>query len=388
MEDATERPPAAYLPDDLIVKILSCLPAKSLCRFMCVSKSWHALVSDPDLLLAPRPCFFFWRYHDDVVSPGFITAEGEGDLPLVDPALSFLPASICDEITLLDSCNGLLLLRCSPAVGSTVPPRPDFYAVCNPATEEWAALPQPSLAPGFDSFYTKACTAALGFDPSVSSHFHVFQIEEKEQMYEHFVNAVEIYSSETGTWERKVARWAAHHRWLFMTGHKTYFNGFLHLTIWNHGVIATTDTKGQTWRTIAVPSNGKQRSGFVSHSQGHLIYVDVRTQVAALAIYVLEDHSRDRWTLRHKVSADLIGLRELPSWSGGNPVVAFHPTCDVFFSYDEKGKRLMSYDMKAKRVHVIRVLEDVVDVDVEEIYLIFLYVPSLYSGTLDGPDVN
>ncbi|CAN6168464.1 unnamed protein product [Urochloa humidicola] len=155
-------------------------------------------------------------------------------------------------------------------------------------------------------------------------------------------------------------------------------------------VIAMIDTKGQAWRTIDVPSNGKERSGCVSHSQGHLVYVDIRTKrVAALAIYVLEDHSRDRWTLRHKVSAGLFGLGKFPAYHDDNPVIAFHPTRDVFFCYDREGKRLMSYDMKAKRAHVIRVLEDAAHVDAEEIfYPIFLYVPSLYSGTLDGPNVN
>ncbi|CAL5083536.1 unnamed protein product [Urochloa decumbens] len=399
MEDATERPPEAYLPDDLIVEILSRLPAKSLCRFKCVSKSWHALV-DP----ARRACFFFLRRRDGIRSQGFVTAKGDDGLPLVDSALSFLPSSTCSKISLLDSCNGLLLLRCKPpaiAAGATVPPRPrpGFYVVCNPATGDWVALPQPSLAPGFDDFYTKTRTAALGFDPSVSSHFHVFQIEEEERMYNYFVDAVEIYSSETGTWARKFTIWTEHprgarspnntpptHPWLYMTGHKTYFNGFLHLTMCDPDVIAMVDTEGQAWRTIAVPSNGFDRSGFVGHSQGHLVYVDVRMKrVPALAIYVLEDHSRDRWTLRHKVikRADLFGLEKFPDCFDGNPVVAFHPTCDVFFFYDQKGKRLMSYDMKAKRVHVIRALEDVAVVYVDEFYPFFyLYVP-LYSGKLD-----
>ncbi|CAN6168463.1 unnamed protein product [Urochloa humidicola] len=150
MEDATERRPVANLPDDVIVDILSRLPAKSLFRCTCVSKSWDALVSDPDrrhmfVHSASWPSFFFWRYHNDVVIPGFITAEGDDGLPLVDSALYFLPASICGEITPLDSCNGLLLLRCSPSAGSTVPPRPAFYVVCNPATEEWY-LPCPNRA--------------------------------------------------------------------------------------------------------------------------------------------------------------------------------------------------------------------------------------------------
>ncbi|CAL5080115.1 unnamed protein product [Urochloa decumbens] len=344
---------------------------------MCVSKSWHALISDPDYLdsMFTWPSLFFLRRHDGI---GFVTSEGDGGLPLVDSALSFLPAA--STITLLDSCNGLLLLRCSPAVATRRPAA--FYVVCNPSTQEWAALPQPSVEPGFDNNDIKACTAALGFDPSIScSRFHVFQIEEEERMYNYFVRAVEIYSSETGTWARKETRWPYY--WVYMTGHKTYFNGFLHLTVWELGVIAMVDTKGQAWRTIAVPSNGFR--GSVSHSQGHLVYVDVRAkQIDALAIYVLEDHSRDRWTLKHKVkSAVLFQLGKLPSLVDHNPVIAFHPTCDVFFLYDEKGRRLVSYDMREKRAHVVRSLEDVALVDVEEVYPFFFYVP-FYSVTIDG----
>ncbi|CAN6175857.1 unnamed protein product [Urochloa humidicola] len=390
MEDATERRPVAYLHDDLIVDILSRLPAKSLCRCMCISKSWRALVREVThrhmfARTTPWPSFFFLRCRHGILSRGFVTAKGDGGLPLVNSALSFLPASTYGRISLLDSCNGLLLLRCSPAivVDATVPPRPAFYVVCNPATGEWVALLKPSLEPGFDNYYRKACSAALGFDPSVSPHFHVFQLEEKELAYEHFVNAVEIYSSETGTWTRKETRWTAR-KGLYMTGRKTYFNGFLHLTMQIHDIIAMVDTRGQATRTTGVPFNGTYGSGFIGHSQGRLIYVDVRTnQVAALAIYVLEDHNGDQWTLRHKVkSAVLFGLGKLPSWLDDNPVVAFHPTRYVFFFYDRKGKRLMSYDMKAKRVHVICTLENVVDV-VDGIYPFFFYVP-LYSGTLDG----
>ncbi|CAN6205773.1 unnamed protein product [Urochloa humidicola] len=255
MEDATERRPATYLPDDLIVNILSRLPPKSLCRFMCVCKSWRALVCDPAhhhifAHTTSWPCFFFSRYHDDIPSQGFVTSKGDGGLPLVNSRLSFLPASICGEITLLDSCNGLLLLRCSPANGAaaTIPPQPaSYYVVCNPATGEWVALPQPSLEPGFDDFYRKACSAALGFDPSVSPHFHVFQLEEKEQRYNHFVKAVEIYSSETGKWIRKEMGWGPY-KYLYLTGHMTYVNSFLHLTMWQHVIAMVQRDKGQWFR--------------------------------------------------------------------------------------------------------------------------------------------
>jgi len=37
------------LSEDLVVEILSRVPYRSLCRFKCVSRSWLALCSDPDL---------------------------------------------------------------------------------------------------------------------------------------------------------------------------------------------------------------------------------------------------------------------------------------------------------------------------------------------------
>ncbi|CAL5062141.1 unnamed protein product [Urochloa decumbens] len=342
---------APYLPDELVVEILARLPAKLLCRFKCISRRWRRLISDPDhrARLAQTLSGFF-----------FVSS---------DPGWHFIGLPSERKIEMLDSCNGLLLLRCSDEHSSR--PSPPFYIVCNPATREWVALPQPKYTNGGEQGM-RVWYAAVGFDPAISSHFYVFQvveesegmwcsviavevyssetgtwdirelkhdyclsflgrmtyfngflhlpigytavasvhtkgqswrltqIEEEERMYNYFVDAVEIYSSDTGTWARKFTQWD----WdMDMTGHKTYFNGFLHLTMCNPNAVAMVDTEGQAWRTIAVPSNGFCRSsGFVGHSQGHLVYVDVRMKrVPALAIYALEDHSRDRWTLRHKV---------------------------------------------------------------------------------------
>ncbi|CAM0953987.1 unnamed protein product [Alopecurus aequalis] len=39
---------AERLTDDLLVEILSCLPAKSICRFKCVSCHWLQLIDHPD----------------------------------------------------------------------------------------------------------------------------------------------------------------------------------------------------------------------------------------------------------------------------------------------------------------------------------------------------
>ncbi|CAN6330730.1 unnamed protein product [Urochloa humidicola] len=159
--------PYPYLPDDLLVEILSRLPAKSLCRFKLVSRSWRALIVDPAHRrrfaqtrsgIFSRDCVpWLWGFTAFPLPHAWGDRDGDDDSPSVaNSPLSFLP-STCGRIELLDSCNGLLLLRCSQGshgmAWSPDPRPPAFYVVCNPATEEWVALPQPSLEPGSECLY-------------------------------------------------------------------------------------------------------------------------------------------------------------------------------------------------------------------------------------------
>ncbi|CAL4915129.1 unnamed protein product [Urochloa decumbens] len=169
-----KRNPVATLSDDLLIKILRRLPVRSVCRFKCVSRSWRNLISDranrkklPHTLTG-----FFYRSLSGerflISAHHFTNVTGKG-IPFIFPSFSFLPHP-SDEVVLLDSCNGLLLCRCfepGPHEGDGVPPF--HYAVCNPATEKWMMLPDGSWASG------EARTACLGFDPAVSSHFHVVE---------------------------------------------------------------------------------------------------------------------------------------------------------------------------------------------------------------------
>ncbi|TVU36834.1 hypothetical protein EJB05_18784, partial [Eragrostis curvula] len=183
---------ASYLSDDLIVEILSRLPARSVLRFKGVSRYWRDLISHPDhhRKFAQTVSGFFYytvtaasSHRQQRICASFVAmgamADGQQQPPLpmqIDPA--FLPG-----MELLDSCNGLLLLR-----GYRSSPLPAaagyFYVVCNPTTRQWAELPQPSHPPGefggrrpLYYYYdrqekSRTRSAALAFDPAVSSHFH------------------------------------------------------------------------------------------------------------------------------------------------------------------------------------------------------------------------
>ncbi|CAN6339855.1 unnamed protein product [Urochloa humidicola] len=398
MADGGQSPaPIYHLPDDLLVEILSRLPAKSLCRFKLVSRSWRTLIADPHhrRRFAQTLSGIFFSRQCDRTPWGFTPlttptphALGDGALANSAAPISFLP-STCKGIELLDSCNGLLLLRCSEiegshgeaALSSPDPPPPAFYVVCNPATEEWVALPQPSLEPGYDDFSEKwevirTYYAALVFDPSVSSHYHVLQILEEQFQTVFVVEAVEIYSSETGSWVLRESGWE---RLTAIHGHNIYFNGFQHfITLYGQSV-AMVDAKGQVWREIKFPCS--EYTGFLGHSQGCLLYVDSVEQDGAWAVYALEDHGREEWTFKHRIDMfTLFGPAELrwPMFS----VVTFHPDCDWIIYYDRKRGKLMSYDMNKGDVHAICTLREV-----EKPFL--PYVP-LYSSMLlpSLPDVK
>ncbi|KAM0848802.1 hypothetical protein ACQ4PT_054120 [Festuca glaucescens] len=144
------------LTDDLIVEILSRVPAKSLCRFKCVSKHWLNLIHHPDhrKRLAQPLVGFFYNSNSQNRFPRtalhFFNASGSGR-PLFYPSFAFLPDY--RRLDLIDCCNGLLLCYWDDASGD------DSYVVCNPATEQWVALPDmdPRQAVG---------TARLGFNPA------------------------------------------------------------------------------------------------------------------------------------------------------------------------------------------------------------------------------
>ncbi|KAK1649469.1 hypothetical protein QYE76_067274 [Lolium multiflorum] len=170
---STQQNPAGKLTEDPLIEILSRMPYKSLCRFKCVSRRWRSIISHPDhrKVLAQYHlqalAGFFYRscnhdYYPSLLVRNF-TAVSVGGRPHIQPSLPFLPK--CEHFSILDSCNGLLLVCCYQSTD----PASFNYIVCNPATEKWVVLP---------GWFSKTRTACLGFDPAITSHFYVFEFVE------------------------------------------------------------------------------------------------------------------------------------------------------------------------------------------------------------------
>ncbi|CAN6289019.1 unnamed protein product [Urochloa humidicola] len=353
MEEPPEkRNTASSLTDELLIEILSRLPVRSVCRFKCVSWSWRNLISDPvhrKKLPHTLAGFFYDSWNDErfpKMAYHFTNITGKG-IPLISPSFSFLPVPRGD-VVLLDSCNGLLLCRCfvpGPHEGDGV--RPFHYAVCNPATEKWVMLPDGSWLSG------EARTACLGFDPAISSHFHVVEYVLDD---EDCVAGVEIYSSKTASWSFKESEWG-YHVFLDDGARSVFLNGCMHMLTCSHG-IAAVDMEGNTWRTIPLPSGDDRflSDGLIHQSQGRLYFLDVDDYASKLSIWILEDHGTREWTLKHSVRTLFLFRRKNLRFDIDYNVIAVHPECNLIYFVYGPDATLMAYEMDSKEVRVIRTL--------------------------------
>ena len=255
--------------------------------------------------------------------------------------------------------------------------------MCNPATLKWVVLPDRSLASG------RGGTARLGFEPAVSSHFHVVEYVLHE---DDSVKGVQNYSSKTASWNFKESEWDGEF-YLDPFAHSSrsvFLNGFMHMML-NDKTIVVVDMEGTTWRTIPVPSGDDdvQSGCIVDQAEGRLCIINVHDADAVkLSIWILEDRGTNEWTLKHSVMTPQLfpqnnpRLAEDAEDAEAYTVIAVHPECNnlIYFVYGRvygRDKTLMACEMDRKEVRVIRNLGH----DCSEPYL--PYVPLFLEALAD-----
>ena len=191
-------------------------PCAASCKSVCCF--WNHLISHPEYQkeLPQIAAGFFYRTWKGKCNFASITGE--------HPSLSFLPFPIHD-VVILDCCSGLILCWCFGC----------RYVVCNPATNKWSLL-QDNL---------RSCgEARLGFDPTVSSHFHVF---EYGKMREGESVGVSIYSFKSATWIVKESKWGDNII-VSIYARSMFLNGFIYWLEFSQ--IVVVDMDGKTWTKI------------------------------------------------------------------------------------------------------------------------------------------
>ncbi|KAL2896783.1 hypothetical protein RDABS01_038567 [Bienertia sinuspersici] len=239
--------PDHTLPQDILVHILSLLPAKSIGRFRCVSKPWKSLLSHPH----------FIKTHLNRTKQ--LLGEDEASLIFVSNDSGLLYSTqlkythhMFDEITTfatklcfdnhrfrsyhvfnMVSCDGLVLLN----------DEENKFLLINPTTREFKELPTSPYA--LDRHLSNTISG-LGYD-SVNDDYKVVTSEM-------FVN---VYSVRNGTWERADSSPYDHDvGYRFSPG--TFVNGCIH---WlgvrlsdASSVIAALDLGEGKFGEVSIPS--------------------------------------------------------------------------------------------------------------------------------------
>ncbi|XP_044361470.1 F-box protein At2g21930-like [Triticum aestivum] len=348
---------AALFTDDLILEILSRLPARSLHRFKCVSLPWRDLIADPanrKKLPQTLAGFLYTSFCGSGYRHHFASVSG-GPAPF-DPSLPYLQLNKYKDMAQMDTCNGLVLYRgCTKKAAPWDWAEDDCrFVVCNPAIGKWLELPPKPLAPAIRYSHT----AALAFDPAVSSHFHVLHFE--EDYLANYMTGVSIYSSRTGAWSRRdsgmVEKAAPFFRCkcVFVGGMMYVIGELEDISTGNEYVVVGVDVEGKEWKTIRVPYCS--RFCMIGLSQGCLHYAvaTYESLVPEITLWCLKDCNSKEFVLKHTASMDMLLSMTRMKYR----VVGIHPDCDTIFLFSYGGATLATYDMRHQKVGCILNLEN------------------------------
>jgi len=315
--------PTDKLTDDLLIEILCRLPVKSLLLCRCVSKAWHALISNAqyrDKLPRTMSGHFYhacgtasdWGYHVE-----YVGMQSYNESSSVDANLSFLP---CGKYTsIVDCCNGLLL--CHSSKGRTAK-----YYVCNPVTKRWATLPNTDY---------RVHPLALVFDPNLSRHYSVLGFNADRNSGDKLETLVS-FSSETGKWVEKLVLWGSEMDTYFRR--HVFFNGTIHLLAYRNPIVVVVDFEREIYRRIDLPATKVDGRSCLGQSQGYLHYSEISGN--QMIVWVLKNYDRNEWVVKHSTSLEVLfekhQVQPVPSPSHQSSsdvfdILPFHPDLDVVF---------------------------------------------------------
>ncbi|KAI9127349.1 hypothetical protein K1719_001908 [Acacia pycnantha] len=181
---------APYLPQEIIISILSRLPAKSLIRFQCVCKCWKNLFKNPS--------FIADHLHHSHQNPSLIISQEYVSnilrLLLIDCEMQFryiqkvpppfaLPRS--SFFYIIGSSNGLLCLEIWKSYRS-----PPLLLVWNPVTRDLREVPESRIN-------AYGCKLGFGFSPVVNDYKIVAINSSKDGR----VCGAHVYSLSRNSWK-------------------------------------------------------------------------------------------------------------------------------------------------------------------------------------------
>jgi hypothetical protein len=370
----------SVLPDELVVDILSRLPLKSVCRFKCVCKSWLAFSSHPYYRqkLPRTPAGLLYRQREPVRLPWSLgTSIHLAGLPgkgsEIDTRLNFVPLRYKNS-NLEDCSNGLLL--CYQGGGYK---REEISnaIVCNPATQEWMALPNTEPGPPICSTDLRLC-----FDPLWSQHFYVFKFQSIPHLTPHIgtTTEVEVFFSEDSLWSDCL--WETEHAFV---GDALFVNGVLYVKhLWLREILALdapdTSAQGLNSRIVQLPGFANDMfnccDGCLCQASSVLCYAKQEMDGCVVRIWSLE--GSDKWVVKHRVRmADVFGRDNLLSidtegyWHFDYDILAFDMERELVILEYKKADKIISVSISTgKRSRFVKIPKKFT-----QLYRSLFYVP-------------
>nr|ABO92989.1 F-box domain-containing protein [Solanum tuberosum] len=239
----------SILPNEIITEILLRLPTKSLLICMCVSKSWHQLISSPDFVNTHLKL----KKHHRVLFPGVFENIRFCSLPplfnkqqLTQELFHMDPP--CSPPFFVGSVNGLICLFNR---------RRDTY-IWNPAIRKSKKLVKSSWG---TSCYTKY---GFGYDDSRDDYKALF-IDHCGNSYNGELSntrvVVNIYSSRTDSWitvhDQLQGIFLLNYLGKFING-KIYWAASTGIHDYNVSNIISFDVADETWGSLELPICGEE----------------------------------------------------------------------------------------------------------------------------------
>ncbi|KAL5726594.1 hypothetical protein ACHQM5_009625 [Ranunculus cassubicifolius] len=179
----------ANLPEELITKIISHLPVKSLLRFRCVCKAWNSLINDTT--------FIQMHLHQAIKSNNFNIMLSLSLVHSIDYDTHYTKAVeldhpykiIDDDIAVYGTSNGLVYIQVDGFI---------LDVLWNPCTKEFKILPEsPCVSDDFMVFHLHG----FGYNP-VTDDYRVVKVYQFFNENEEFISSqVMIYSLRMDSWK-------------------------------------------------------------------------------------------------------------------------------------------------------------------------------------------
>lgn len=186
------------LPPEILTDILFRLPVKSLLRFRCVSKTWHALIDSPVFIKShlkksidtDTNLSLIINNKGSIYSVDFDTLDGAAVLDGAEE-LNHPLKHLKQCIFVLGSCNGLLFLSTHGG---------DFW-LWNPSTRKQHCLPESPADECPDYLNSDFILYRFGYD-HVNDDYKVVKISQFASPLGFSTNEVKVYSLKTNSWKK------------------------------------------------------------------------------------------------------------------------------------------------------------------------------------------